>query len=115
MADTELEASKKLIADLSKRLAALEAAGPVAGAVPGAPAAYKPSAKEPYKKVLYHGHHVAPMVMSVLDENEDGTVNIGRDGQIIVRSCPIVKQPKPGHATVGSKVPEPETVIDSDE
>ena len=72
----ELAAANKLIADLSARLAALEAAGKAVPAAPGAPAAYKPSARKPYKKVLYHGNHVQPTIMNVLDENEDGTVTV---------------------------------------
>jgi hypothetical protein len=103
----ELAAANKLIADLSARLAALEAAGKAVPAAPGAPAAYKPSARKPYKKVLYHGNHVQPTIMNVLDENEDGTVNIGLDDAIVVRKVKVLKEVKPGHATAGTDVPAP--------
>jgi hypothetical protein len=103
----ELIAANKLIADLSLRLAALEAAGKVVPAAPGTPVPYKPSAKKPYKKVLYHGNYVQPTIMNVLDENGDGTVNIGLNDAIVVRKVTVLKEIKPGYATAGTDVPAP--------
>ena len=45
--------------------------------------------------------------MNVLDENEDGTVNIGLDDAIVVRKVKVLKEVKPGHATAGTDVPAP--------
>lgn len=60
-------------------------------------------ATEKSKTALYHGLFAAPHKMTVLKENEDGTVDVGENGKTIVRNCPVAKKPTVGHVTMGTK------------
>jgi hypothetical protein len=62
------------------------------------------------KTGFYHAPHAKPSALTILKENEDGTVDIGTPkGVLVVGKCPIADSPKPGYFTVG-KLPEPEKV-----
>ena len=104
-----LETANKQIADLRARLDALEAAPKNTVAGP-----YRPSAKKPYAKVNYHTDYNKPVVMYVLDENSDGTVNIGMDDNIVVRNAQVCKTPTVGHVTQFGKASASEAA-ESDE
>lgn len=49
-------------------------------------------------KVLYHNANLVGRVLEVLKENKDGTVDIGVDKMVMVKSCHCASDPKAGHA-----------------
>jgi hypothetical protein len=53
------------------------------------------------KRVLYHNESPRiPSELFIVKENEDGTVDLTRDGkELIVTSCPVSDTPKVGHCT----------------
>lgn len=51
---------------------------------------------------LYHQAKREPVRLEILKVHSDGTVDLGREGAVIVSQCQVVKEPQPGCCT-----PEP--------
>lgn len=49
-------------------------------------------------KVLYYNANLVGKAFDVLKENPDGTVDIGTDDRLAVRSCAVAIEPKHGYA-----------------
>lgn len=52
------------------------------------------------KQAHYHQFERQPALLDVAKEHADGTVDLARDGAVVVSRCPIATAPKPGHATL---------------
>jgi hypothetical protein len=60
-------------------------------------------------KATYYSEILEGKVYDILATNKDGTVNIGTGDTVVVRSVPVVKEPKVGHVILGDKPSKPET------
>ncbi len=53
------------------------------------------------KRALYHQEVGEPVPFAVLEEYDDGTIDIGPEGgEPVVTRCTVLDEAKPGHATL---------------
>lgn len=52
------------------------------------------------QKALRHQVAAAPQEFDVLKDNKDGTVDLGRNGELIIGSCIVSEKPTPGTCTL---------------
>jgi hypothetical protein len=54
-------------------------------------------------KAVYYDTNLKGATLDILKHNEDGTKDIGLNGKVMVRLCPVVKSPKHGYCTLGDE------------
>ena len=52
------------------------------------------------QKALRHQHGREPHEFDVLKDNKDGTVNLGRNGELVIANCIVSDDGKPGTCTL---------------
>lgn len=52
------------------------------------------------KTALYHQEFRTPVELEVLAENQDGTVDLGREGKLVVGKCAVTEDSAPGSCTI---------------
>ncbi len=55
----------------------------------------------------YHQPGLRPIVLEVVATHDDKTVDLARDGEIVVSHCPVSAKSQPGHCTIG-QAPAPD-------
>lgn len=52
------------------------------------------------QQALRHQAGREPQPFDILEKNKDGTVNLGRDGQLVIANCIVSEDGKPGTCTL---------------
>src|SRR5689334_1437119 len=81
-------------------------------AAAGPPKRKKENMAKTIKKAIYHNAEgFKPVEDYVLEENADGTVELGNeDGDLLIGKCPVVSEPKEGCCSiVGAKAKKAKT------
>ncbi len=53
-----------------------------------------------HMKALRHQHGLPPQEFDVLKDHKNGTVDLGRNGELVISSCIVADEPKPGTCTL---------------
>jgi len=56
---------------------------------------------------LYHQAQREPVRLEILKTHDDGTVDLGRDGVVIVSQCQVVREPQVGSCTPEARAKAP--------
>lgn len=52
----------------------------------------------------YHQSGRQPIQLEVIKASKDGTVDLGRDGIVLISGCPVVQEPEAGSCTLIKEV-----------